>query len=244
MKIIQITDLHLNTSAEPVNGVDTRDNFVRTLIASVKLQPDMLVLSGDLSFHSGDREVYLWLKKQLEDAGIKNYKIIGGNHDDINVLAQVFDLTDNVTDEELFYFLEPNFIFLDTAKGFCNNRQLEWFKEKIISIAGLHPVIFMHHPPFKAGVPHMDNSYAFQQPEIFAEICKKGNKPPYVFCGHYHNEISLISEEINVFITPSSYLQIGIANKEFEIDHRIPGFRIIDLENNSIKTNVRYVFDK
>ncbi|MBK7095095.1 MAG: metallophosphoesterase [Saprospiraceae bacterium] len=243
MRIIQITDLHINTSSEPVNGVDTRANFVRTLTEAEKLQADMLVLSGDLSFHSGDKEVYFWIKKQLDYKGIKNYKIIGGNHDDINVLAQVFDLTENVKDDELYFFIEPNFIFLDTARGYCSNRQLDWFKKEIVSIEGLNPVIFMHHPPFKAGVPHMDNNYAFQQPDIFKEICQMSNKLPYIFCGHYHNEISLINDGIKVFITPSTYLQIGMNSVEFEIDHIVPGFRVIDINNNKIKTTVRYVFD-
>ena len=244
MRIIQITDLHINTANEPVKGIDTRANFKKTIKETLSLKPDMLVLTGDLSLHSGSAEVYQWIKNELEVANIKNYRIIGGNHDNIAILAEVFGLQDDVYDDELYYFIEPDFFFLDTAKGYCNSIQLEWFKDRIDSLEVQVPIIFMHHPPFKAGVPHMDKSYAFLQSDIFKDICLQSRIRPYVFCGHYHNEITLIEEGISVFITPSTYLQIGKDSDKFEIDHKVPAYRIIDLEYNSIKTMVRYVFDK
>lgn len=244
MRIIQITDLHINTTPEPVNGVYTRENFRKTIGKAKEHNPDLLVLSGDLGFHSGDKETYQWIKKQLDDLAFTNYKIIGGNHDDINTLADVFEIKNSVAEGELYYFSDPDIFFLDTVKGFCNPVQWDWFRSKMMEIGNENPVIFMHHPPFKAKVPHMDNKYAFQQSEIFENICLDSGKKPYVFCGHYHNEISQIRNGISVFITPSTYLQIGSAKEEFEIEHRVPGYRIIDLNNNTLNTKVKYVFDK
>jgi 3',5'-cyclic-AMP phosphodiesterase len=244
MRIIQITDLHINSSDEPVNGVDTRLNFIKAMNEAHDLNPEMLVITGDLCYQTGNTEVYKWIKRKLENCGFNNYKIIGGNHDDIISLADVFGLSDIVIDGELFYFIEPDLFFLDTAKGYCNQYQLDWFKENLSAAESLNPLIFMHHPPFKAGVPHMDNSYAYQQSDLFKQICLEAGKFPYVFCGHYHNEITVLNDGISVFITPSTYLQIGMKSDEFEIDHTVAGFRVIDINNNKFKTTVRNVFDK
>ena len=243
MKIIQITDLHIYHTNEIVNGVDTHDNFIKVLKEISTIDFDMLVITGDLCFSSGDKTVYQWIKNHLDIFNINNYYIIGGNHDNASELAEIFNLSDHLIEDELYYFLKPNIIFLDTIKGYCNENQLKWFKEKIKAIKDENPIIFMHHPAFKSGVPHMDNKYAFKQAKIFSEIFKLNEKSSYIFCGHYHNEITLIKDKINQFITPSTYLQINMMKEEFEIDHRIPAFRIIDIDNKQIKTTIRYVFD-
>lgn len=244
MRIIQITDLHINQDPGPVRGVDTKKNFFVTLAESMKYAPDLLVVTGDLAYQSGNNEVYTWIKEQLENCGVREYRIIGGNHDDISMMVEVFGLANHVHGDELFYDLSPGLIFMDTVKACCSENQWRWLREKIDHIRDLRPVIFMHHPPFKAGVPHMDNKYAFQQSREFIDACKNASHSPVVFCGHYHNEISMETNGIRVFITPSTYFQINASKEEFEVDHYIPAFRIIDLNGNSLKTTVRYVFDK
>jgi 3',5'-cyclic AMP phosphodiesterase CpdA len=243
MRIIQITDLHIYPEDKIINGVDTRRNFLKVLEKVAAIHHDMLVLTGDLSFVDGDSEVYKWIKEKLDNFKLKDYYVIGGNHDVAEKLAEVFDLTQFLKDNELYYFIEPNFIFLDTVKGYCSEKQLNWLETTITSIENEKPVIFMHHPPYKSGVPHMDNKYAFEQPGLFTEICNKNTNTTFVFCGHYHNEISLMKNNVNVFITPSTYLQIYMLKEDFEVDHRIPAFRIIDIDNKLIKTTVRYVYD-
>ncbi len=243
MRIIQITDLHIYSKDELINGVDTRNNFIKILKKVSGIPHDMVVITGDLSFFDADIEVYQWIKNQLNIFDIKNYHIIGGNHDDAKTLAKSFNLEKDLHDDELYYFIEPNFIFLDTIKGFCSEEQMKWFEKKILEIKDRNPIVFMHHPPFKSGVPHMDNKYAFEQPDQFSDICNLTKQDTYVFCGHYHNEISLLKNNINMFITPSTYLQIYMFKEDFEVDHRIPAFRIIDIDEKQIKTTVRYVYD-
>lgn len=243
MRIIQISDLHIFPTEEFVNGVDTRANFIKILQNINEIDYDLLVLTGDLCFSSGNERVYIWIKKQLDIHKVNNYHLIGGNHDNAEILAKVFNKTASVTDNELYYFVKPNLIFLDTIKGYCSEVQLEWFKNSIKEIADKNPVIFMHHPPFKSGVLHMDNNYAFQQSEEFTSICKLNDHTSFVFCGHYHNETTILKDNINMYITPSTYLQIDMFEKGFKVDHYIPAFRIIDIDNSELKTTVRYVFD-
>lgn len=244
MRIIQISDPHINIENELINGVDTKKNFLQVLQKAKEFVPDFFVFTGDLSFNSGNYDIYYWIREKITQMNISDYFIIGGNHDNVILLAEVFGNIRFLQNSELYYKLENGIIFLDTVKGFCTSEQLLWFEETLKSVKIPNPIIFMHHPPFKAGVPHMDSKYAFQQSDQFLEICRQHKKQIYVFCGHYHNEITIVEENVNVFITPSTYLQIGMRNEDFEISHKIPGFRVIDISNNNIKTKVIYVFDK
>ncbi|MEZ4907324.1 MAG: hypothetical protein R2771_06730 [Saprospiraceae bacterium] len=146
--------------------------------------------------------------------------------------------------DEFYYFENPNFLFLDTALGYCSDKQWKWINDTITNIDSNRLYVFMHHPPFKAGVPHMDGKYAFQQSDKFFELFSNFTGDVFVFCGHYHNEITIKNKNINVFITPSTYLQISDKTVEFNIEHRIPGFREIEIDDIFLKTNVNYVFDK
>lgn len=243
MRIIQITDLHIYLKEDLINNVDTKKNFNKVLSEIKGLNFDFVVLTGDLSFNDGDFEVYEWIKLQLKQHDIGNYFVIGGNHDNASILAKVFSLEDKLSNQELYYFHEPNFIFLDTIKGYCSEEQLTWFANKVKEISELNPVIFMHHPPFKSGVPHMDNNYAFQQSEEFVNICNLNKNHSFVFCGHYHNEVTVLRGNITSFITPSTYLQMDMFEEEFKVGHYIPAYRIIDIEKEQIKTTVKYVFN-
>ena len=243
MKIIQITDLHIHPVEDTVNGVNTKKNLQKVLQAVANIDYDMVAITGDLCFSDGNEDVYFWIKEQLEKYEIKNYHVIGGNHDNAKALAVVFEKTEFLNKDELYYSIDPNIIFLDTIKGYCSKNQLKWFKETMSGIKEQNPVIFMHHPPFKSGVPHMDNKYAFQQSEEFSDICNTNTKTSYVFCGHYHNEVSVLKDNINIYITPSTYVQIDMFEEDFKAYHTFPGFRIIDIDNSELKTTVRYVFD-
>lgn len=243
MRIIQITDLHIYQNDQLVNGVDTRANFKNVLANIGNIEYDMVVITGDLCYSDGNKDVYKWIKRQLDEFEIKNYHVLGGNHDNAEELAEVFEVEEFIFENELYYFLEPGIIFLDTIKGYCSESQIKWFKEKIVSIKNLSPIIFMHHPPFKSGVPHMDRKYAFQQPELFNTICSLNDNKSFVFTGHYHNEISLITDNVNMFITPSTYVQIDMFEEDFQTSHSNPAFRVIDIDNSKIKTTVRYVFN-
>ena len=81
MKIIQITDLHIDKENEYPFDIDVRKNFKRILRAARQAKVDHLVVSGDLCFDVGEVEIYEWVRDQLDLTRIP-YDVIGGNHDD------------------------------------------------------------------------------------------------------------------------------------------------------------------
>ena len=242
MKIIQITDLHVGQAGEETFDVDVRGNFQRALSATRKLAPDHLVISGDLCFRDGERDIYQWIKGELERSALP-YDIIPGNHDDPRLLAEVFGRQDLLNNGELYYqrFLAgQRVIFLDTSEGRVSPPQLEWLGRRLAE-CDHDLILFMHHPPLPGGVPYMDGKYALQN---MAEVQAVFAGFPYrinIFVGHYHVDKIISSGNLSVYITPSTFFQISQHHIEFKVDHRRPGFREIMIDAGVLRSTVVYL---
>jgi len=132
-------------------------------------------------------------------------------------------------------------IFLDTHRGTMTDEQLSWLSRQIELACrdSLKVLIFMHHPPLEAGVPHMDRKYAFRRPEdFFSAISGNTNCPTHIFCGHYHTEKTIIKEKAAVYITPSTFFEIDQYQDDFAVLDIDPGFRVIDVLGTMIRTSV------
>ena len=86
----------------------------------------------------------------------------------------------------------------------------------------------------------MDSKHRLQDMDDIQSILYTYPSPIYVFCGHYHVEKVIHSQNMHLHITPSCYVQIGQEKAEFEaVDYRI-AMRIIDVDNHVVKTSVQY----
>ncbi len=243
MKIIQLTDIHLPEGGEDTMGIDIRANFNAVLTAIEEERPDHLVLTGDLCFHAGSRRVYEVTKLKLDKLDI-SYSLLSGNHDDPEVLADVFNIGHLLVGEELFYKRKLGHrtaLFLETSRGYVSDRQLAWLDQELSHLRG-PALVFMHHPPLTAGVPHMDNKYALQNMEEVQQLFFTHPALVTVFCGHYHVEKTLCLNNLVVHITPSVYFQIDWRVASFRIDHARPAYRVIELvKDGGLRSSVVYV---
>ena len=241
MKIVQITDLHIDKKGEFPFNIDTRKNFRRLLRAARRAKADHIVVTGDLCYDDGEVEIYEWVKEQLDACKIP-YDIIGGNHDNTKMMAEVFKLQHLLTDDEMYFAKKmgkSTCIFLDSARGFHSEDQLKWLKRQLRNSDG-HVVIFTHHPPVKAGVPFMDNKYPLQNIPETQKVLFAHRGFANIFCGHYHVEKTIQLKNILVQITPSCFFQIDQNFEDFKVDHHSIAYRLIDLSSHSVKTTVKY----
>jgi Icc protein len=240
MRIIQLTDLHVPPDGVPTKfGIDTRANFLKLLPEAAALKPDLLVLSGDLCYDVADAPTYDWIRRQLDALGLR-YAVIAGNHDDSPLLGSAFGL--EAYGNEV-YFAETvqghRLLFLDSAVATVSDAQLEWLSRQLAEIRG--PVfIFMHHPPFAAGVPFMDNTWPFRRSADLLAVLTRTAEPVYVFCGHYHTERVVYDGNIRVHLTPSLYFQLDPAYADVVVEHTRSAFRVIDYAEERLITFVRY----
>lgn len=233
MKIALITDIHIDDEGILPLDIDTRTNLTKTLAHIQEKTYDLLICTGDLCNKTGETHLYEWIKAQLAMAQVP-YLIISGNHDTSSVLAEVFEYKNNLHGGELYYtqlVADQLFIFLDTSRAELSDQQWEWLEDQIKNIPK-DVYIFMHHPPVYVGSLFMEPRYSFTQIERFQAMCKKYVTLRFhVFVGHFHMERTIIQENLNVFITPSTFVQIDPDSADFvPITNQI-GYREIVLKD-------------
>ena len=242
MRIVQITDLHVSPEGDESFGVDVRANFLKIRDAIEALNPDHVVVSGDLCLNIGERPVYNWIRPYLDDLNIP-YDVISGNHDDPVMLAEAFGIEQLLQNKELYFHKKignKEVLFLDTTTGVVSETQLTWLTQKLGQL-DQNIVIFMHHPPFYAGVPYMDSNHSLQNLDEVQEVLFNFPHEITVFTGHYHVEKTLREKNVTVHITPSCYFQIDQTSEAFKVDHHRIGFREIFCQNGTIRSTVRYL---
>lgn len=244
MRIIQLTDIHLGLEGEDTKGVHTRKNFLDAMNAINTFNPDLLLITGDICYKTPYQEIYDWVEKKLNELPYE-VLIIGGNHDDINMIPHQFLPAQGDENSER-YFVEhlpeigTSLFFLDTHAGIMEEKQLA-FLQKRLPASQKRVIIFMHHPPFYAGVPYMDNNHAFQSMEEFENVLEKSRVKPIIFSGHYHVEKTISRNGICAHITPSTFFQIKHDQTDFGVDHYNIGFRVIDLDTSVMLHRVEYL---
>ncbi|WPF90171.1 metallophosphoesterase [Cyanobacterium aponinum AL20118] len=242
-KILQITDTHLDEKST-THGHNVYDKLAIVFEQTIEKKDfDLIIFSGDIS-DKGSLNSYEWLAKKTENY---NSKIIwmAGNHDSVDNMKQVFNLSFLVDIEEnkLNYQLNLsgiNILCLDTNDKLLSDNQIDW----LIESTDDNTIIFIHHPPITCASPFMDDNHSLANWKIIKEkLSTISNKTFRFFCGHYHQESYISYQNIHLFLTPSTMFQIDRHKPHFQIANTLSGYRIIEIfEDKSFKTYCDYIF--
>lgn len=234
MKIAFVSDLHIDTAGALPLSIDTRLQYQKTLEYIEKEGYKVLILGGDLCHRQGDPDIYRWIHQQL-NGRFEKVLAIPGNHDNPVMLAQAFGLSAEVHYGELYYsrvLADTRILFLDTSSGQLSSDQWSWL-DAMIADSSKHVIIVMHHPPIEADSRHMEPKYQFAGMEDMRQLALRySHKIFHVFCGHYHLDRTVVSDNLVVHISPSVFVQIHPESKEFLKGSEYYGFREINLLGN------------
>ncbi len=120
--------------------------------------------------------------------------VIPGNHDERSALLAAFSDHDYLPRRErLAYAFDwggRRFIGLDSVipgedKGELGTAQLHWLDAELAAHAERPTLIFLHHPPFKIGVPAFDE-IACTDGSRLKEVVAKHQQVKGVLAGHVH----------------------------------------------------------
>lgn len=238
IKIGQISDPHIGNNEDLVQGIDVRENFKIALKEMIKEKLDLLVLSGDLA-DNGEIGSYEFIAKEM-----KCYKrpwcFIAGNHDDLSKMDEIFAIASEFKDGEYYYkkeILNIPLLFLDSSSNRVSSKQLEWFEIEAQKIEK-NFMLFMHHPPCKAGHRFMDAKYALENIEEVQRSFNKFDHLKFIFCGHYHSSLEAGFGNKKVFICPSSQMIIDEFTPYFCLKSSNPAWRIIECYSGQLETKV------
>ncbi len=239
--IAQITDMHIGSSDSLYRGIKVRQKFLNVLQALAKKKLDLLVLTGDLSALEGEPEAYAWMSQVLAEFPYP-YIVMPGNHDHVVRMSRAFKLPDGEISQGMLYFNRTisgkRLLFLDSSPSYITRRQLEWLSAQLADYKK-QVLLFIHHPPLFCDCQFMDARHSLRNIEEVWQVLEQLPQVKHVFCGHYHTEKTVIKNNKNIYLTPSTIFQIDTNTPHFAVEHTTPGWRIIKW-GEEIQTYVEY----
>ena len=197
MKVIHVTDTHLVSAGEKLQGLDPLERLRLCFedITAHHSDADLCVVTGDLS-DCGQTDAYVLLKDLLTLLPM-NTSLLLGNHDHRQRFCDVFIDTprdsngfvqwSQTTPEGVLLFLDTNEPGTDEGV-YCKLRH-EWLRRQLAKHNDKPIYLFMHHPPFDIGIPDMD-ALRLRDCETFAQTLASHSNIRHLFFGHVHRPIS------------------------------------------------------
>lgn len=213
--IAQITDTHVGF--EPEAG-ENEFNFVRFRnvlghLMSQSVQPDLLILSGDLA-DGGQAASYVRIRDLISDCPFPVH-MIPGNHDCRDEMLKAFPEIPVV--DGFAQFVIPvedeagnmlRILCIDTYEpgrhggAFCDVRA-DWLARELAAHPDTPTLIFMHHPPVVAGIDWMDPKPDEPWFTRFHDTVRGHAQIISIQAGHLHRPLHAVVEGIPLSVTPA-----------------------------------------
>lgn len=231
VRIAQISDLHIKPPGSLAYGkVDTAKALERCVDALNEFDPapDFVVISGDLA-DTPSADEYQYLKRLL--APLKRpFAGIPGNHDSRELMRAALPsasyafaagaLNQRISVEGL------DLVLLDSSvhgkpHGQLDAPTLQWLEETLAAAPDRPALLFLHHPPFKAGIWHMDRQNLLNASE-FAPIVRRHPRVQLIATGHIHRATLAMFAGVPTTICPAPNHAVDL-----DLDRlRVPSFKV------------------
>ena len=194
IRIAQISDLHIKEPGRLAYGrVDTARALERCIAAlnAFAPRPDFVVISGDL-VDTPSREEYDHLTRLLEPLELP-FAGVPGNHDSREMMRAAFPAAYASSSGPLNQHIKVgglDLLLLDSTvpgkpHGELDDVTLQWLDGSLAEPADRPALLFMHHPPFLAGIWHMDRQNLQNAGEL-AAIVRQHPRAKLIASGHVH----------------------------------------------------------
>jgi 3',5'-cyclic AMP phosphodiesterase CpdA len=223
--IAQISDLHIKRPGGRVAGrVDTAMALRRCVAELNRLtrRPALVVISGDIC-DTPNADEYDHAH-QLLDALEIPYVLTAGNHDDRAQLRAAFPQT-GVADTDAINLIrsvgDVDVVIADTsvpraAHGLLDVATLRWLDATLASTPDRPALLFLHHPPFGAGIAHMDANHLRNAGDLGA-LAERHGRLRLIAAGHLHRAISTSFAGIQTTVCPAPNHAIAL-----DLEDRLP----------------------
>jgi Icc protein len=247
--LAQLSDPHLGAGWA---GGDPADGFAAAVgaVRAMPLQPDAVLVSGDLADHAADDE-YDQVRELLAPLQAPLY-VLPGNHDDRRALHRHFGLP-GASGEPSQYSVELGplrLVVLDTTRpgedrGALDSDRLNWLDNELSRITDLPTLLAMHHPPLVTGVPAWDE-YGLPAPdrEALRDVIQRHPQVRRLVAGHFHRPIAGELAGRPVLTVPSTYVQArpNFDSGEIEWVHEPAGFALHTILDGELSSHIQLVW--
>ena len=209
--IAQISDLHIKRPGSLAYGrVDTAAALERCVAALNEFapKPDLVVISGDLA-DTPAAEEYQHLQRLLAQLKLP-FVCIPGNHDSREMMRAAFPQDFAFPSGALNQRVGAgglDLVLLDSSvpgkpHGELDAPTLQWLEATLASSPDRPALLFLHHPPFKAGIWHMDRQNLFNAGEL-APIVRRHPRVQLIATGHVHRATLTMFAGVPTTICPA-----------------------------------------
>jgi Predicted phosphohydrolases len=219
--LLQLSDTHIVPNAEKHSSwAKVGDGFhlIADWVNGLSIKPDAMIITGDL-VDDGRPESYACLKKWLHKFDLPIY-VIPGNHDHRAHLKEACSgHVGNVCLEKSEFvqyavnIAGMRLVTLDTLEegqsyGVLCDRRLQWLADTLAAEPDMPTIVAMHHPPFKTGMPFMDEMRLLQGAERLESIILENKQVERVICGHQHRASVQCFGKTVAIVAPSASHQL------------------------------------
>jgi Icc protein len=210
--IAQISDLHIKPPDSLAYGrVDTAKALQRCVAALNEFapRPDLVVISGDLA-DTPTAEEYEHLKRLLAPLELP-FVGIPGNHDSRELMRAAFPLAPYASSSgPLNQCVETgglDLVLLDSSvpgqpHGELDAPTLQWLDATLAASPDRPALMFLHHPPFRTGIWHMDRQNLRNADEL-APIVRRHRRVQLIATGHVHRATLAMFAGVPTTICPA-----------------------------------------
>ena len=229
--IAQISDLHIKPPGSLAYGkVDTAKALERCVAALNEFDPapDFVVISGDLA-DTPTAEEYQYLKRLLAPLKLP-FAGIPGNHDSRELMRAAFPSASYAfVSGPLNQKIEVaglDLLLLDSSvhrkpHGELDGPTLQWLDGMLASSPDRPALLFLHHPPFKAGIWHMDRQNLLNASDL-APIVRRHPRVQLIATGHVHRATLTMFAGVPTTICPAPNHAVDLDLAEL----RQPSFKV------------------
>ncbi|QWG15723.1 phosphodiesterase [Bradyrhizobium sediminis] len=211
VRIAQISDLHIKPPGRLAYGrVDTAVALERCVVAlnEFRPRPDLVVISGDLA-DTPTVEEYDYLKHLLAPLELP-FVSIPGNHDLREMMRATLPQGYAFSTGALNQRVEVgglDLVLLDSSvhgkpHGELDGPTLQWLEATLASSGNRPALLFLHHPPFKAGIWHMDRQNLANAGEL-APVIRRHPRVLLIATGHIHRATLTMFAGVPATICPA-----------------------------------------
>jgi Icc protein len=227
LKIVQVSDCHLpSVRGQLYRGLDADRSLARLLPLMRDWQPDVILLTGDVS-EDGGAASYGRISASLCSVGAE-VLALPGNHDDPAVMQRYF--RDGPWRGPLFRsFRGWQLVLLDSTErdligGALSADTLSKLEAGLQRSEAPNVLLALHHQPVQVGSPWIDR-YALDGPEPLLEIIDRHPAIRGVTWGHVHQDFSSERNGKLLFGSPSTVANSIPGRQKFTLDIAGPACR-------------------
>ena len=235
VRLLQLTDTHVVADPDgTVRGAKTLPRLQACLEHARRhyFPVDALALTGDI-VHD-EPAAYGAVELLLEPLGVP-ILLIPGNHDLPDEMRRRFDRLPFQVGGEFrtrhgwqVLLLESWFAESTNGEGRLGTSQLEHVRQALDAAPTPHAFVFLHHPPVPMDSPALDQLGLLDAHELCDTLAAHRHVRG-VCWGHAHQALDLYTAgDVRFMCTPATAMQFR-PRRDFAVDDRPPGYRIIDL---------------